>query len=256
MKKIIILAMASLIGACTTLTPEQKRAQFESQISKPEMQCVLKDVGNKPLAAKPSVSLDDAPYYDIGKCTFIKTLDGFVPFQQINKREVLAFPCYSFICSRDEIIHIKFPYVLRNLERNTRYDIPNELCEADWTRTKYRYTTMDGFKNSVDSFTMIKKRIYSKAERQKMLKKIQKEKQIEVQKKLDEKYENQKEQAQISYNTCQEVYDRLINKWQTATDLQDYCNSIENIKHSISYEEKDLRLKIDTYYTNACQTVK
>lgn len=242
--------------ACTTLTPEQKRAKFESQIRKPEMQCVLKDVGNKPIAAKLPVSLDDAPYYDISKCAFIETLAGFAPFQLINKREVLAFPCYSFVCSRDEIIHIKFPYALSNLERYTRYDIPNDICEGLWTRTKYQYTTMDGFKNSVDSFTMIKKRIYSKAERQKMLKKIQKEQQIEAQKKLDEKYENKKEQAQISYNTCQEVYDRLINQWQTATDLQDYCNSIENIKHSISYEEKDLRLKIDTYYTNACQTVK
>ena len=44
--------MASLVGACTTLTPGQKRAKFESQIRKPEMQCVLKDVGSKPIAAK------------------------------------------------------------------------------------------------------------------------------------------------------------------------------------------------------------
>ncbi|HAM42754.1 hypothetical protein [Candidatus Avelusimicrobium stercoris] len=256
MKKIIILAMASLVGACTTLTPGQKRAKFESQIRKPEMQCVLKDVGSKPIAAKLPVSLDDAPYYDISKCTPMITFDGFAPFQRINKREVLAFPCYSFVCSRDEIIHIKFPYALSNLERYTRYDIPNELCEENWTRTKYHYTTIDGFKNSVDSFKMIKKRIYSKAERQKMLKEIQKEKQIEAQKKLDEKYENKKEQAIKSYNTCQEVYDKLINQWQTATDSQDYCNSIKNIKDSIYFEEPKLYLTIDTYYRNVCQTLK
>lgn len=256
MKKIIILAMASLVVACTTLTPEQKRAKFESQIREPDLQCVLKDVGNKPIAAKLPVSLDDAPYYDISKCAFTKTLEGFAPFQLINKREVLAFPCYSFVCSRDEIIHIKFPYALSNLERYTRYDIPNDICEELWTRAKYQYTTMNGFKNSVASFKMIKKRIYSKEERQKMLKKIQKEKQIEAQKKLDEEYENKKKQAIKSYNTCQEVHDKLINKWQTATDLQDYCNSIENIKGSIYFEELNLYFIIDTYYGKVCQTLK
>lgn len=250
--------MASLVGACTTLTPGQKRAKFESQIRKPEMQCVLKDVGSKPIAAKLPVSLDDAPYYDISECAIIRALDGFWTFQRINQREILAYPCYTynFGCSRDEIIHIKFPYALSNLERNTYYKLPNELCEEHWTRTKYHYTTMDGFKNSVDSFKMIKKRIYSKAERQKMLKEIQKEKQIEAQKKLDEKYENKKEQAIKSYNTCQEVYDKLINKWQTATDSQDYCNSIKNIKDSIYFEEPKLYLTIDTYYRNVCQTLK
>ena len=89
-----------------------------------------------------------------------------------------------------------------------------------------------------------------------MLKEIQKEKQIEAQKKLDEKYENKKEQAIKSYNTCQEVYDKLINQWQTATDSQDYCNSIKNIKDSIYFEEPKLYLTIDTYYRNVCQTLK
>lgn len=256
MKKVLIVLVGCMIfGACVTLTPEQKRAIFENQVSKPEMQCELKNIGEKPVAPKVSVSLDDVAYYDVSECHPIKAINGFRPVQRINSREVLAYPC-TFGCSADEIVHIKFPYALNDLEAVAYYEIPNDICNAFELHPKpYRYTTIAGFTNTVISIKMIKKHIYSKTERQKMLKELQKERQIEAQQKLDERYEEVKKQANESYNICKNVYDVLISKWQTATDTQDYCNYIESILNSMQLE-KELYSKIAAYHANSCSFKK
>ena len=252
MKKILVLLAGCLtVNACTTLSPEQQRANFESQIGKPVLPCELKKVGARPVAPKVSVSVDEVAYYDTSMCTNWRFVH-FIPVQRINAREFLVYPCEGG-CD-NTLAHFKFPYPIKELEVDTIYPTPSDICLSREGRKPYRYTTVNGLKNTIDSWTWVEKRVYSKAERMQMVNKLQREKQQKEQEKLNRKYEEQKKFANDSNATCQEMQNTLNEEWQMAMNKQGYCKKIMAFLNMIPTTDtwQDAYLSLKVYYNDTC----
>ncbi len=269
MKKLLSSLMSCLIlGACTTLTPEQKeerlrqkRQLFEQEVSRPELEqkCELPKV-ERPVV-EVSVPLDEVPTYDCLSINFT----GFLPLQKLNNREILAYVCLGLRCNghydpygRQQPYHIKFPYALGDLMTNTIYPLREDICMNEDEKV-YQYTTTGGLTVTTLSMKFVKKRKYSQQERQRVRKKMIEEKREVEELFAQQEYENKRAAAQREYDTCRHTVGKeLLERWQAATSKQHYCQMLEEWLNSraylgwIGYSGNTAPVIIRSYYNETC----
>lgn len=230
MKKILILLACCLVfGACTTLTPEQKRELFEQKVPQPVFECG--DIGKEPTINEIFVSESEVATYDYEDCNLYTA--GMRPIQQINSREFLAFLCGRgpIGCSASNIFHVKFPYAIGQLGVNTYYEFPKDICRSSTATPPYSYTTQSGLKNTVYSVNLIKIKLASKAKRQKWLNKLKAERLEIAQRAWQERY--------LEQQACLGVSSQILSIWENSDSIRNYCEKIAELRKCSRFYGED-----------------
>ncbi len=210
MKKILVLLIGcAILGACVTLTPEQKRELFEQKIPKPVFECG--NIGKMPTEV--SVSEEEIGIYDYEDCDFRS--NGMRPIQQINSREFLAYLCGSFGCSATYIFHVKFPYPVQQLGVNSYYKFPEDICRSSKENPPYSYTTQSGLKNTVYSVNLMKVKLASKTKRQQQMERLKTKKLEDLQEEWLKKHKEQER--------CLSISSGFLKAWEASNDAGTFC---------------------------------
>ena len=234
MKKMLVLIIGCMIlGACVTLTPEQKRELFEQKIPKPVFECG--NIGKMP--TKVSVSEEEIGIYDYEGCDFRS--NGMRPIQQINSREFLAYLCGSLGCSATYIFHVKFPYPVQQLGVNSYYKFPEDICRSSKENPPYSYTTQSGLKNTVYSVNLMKVKLASKTKRQQQMERLKTKKLKDLQGEWLKKHEEQER--------CLSISSGILKAWEVSNDAGTFCRQIGGLIPF--YADRDV---FDNYWRRYC----